>query len=73
MLPAFASVASSEAPPRNIPGPNGPVEMLKSWQTVGSTVGAELDAALALGARTAIAHAAVTAARAATGFRRHNI
>jgi hypothetical protein len=46
-------------------GPNGPVVVFKSWQTVGSTVGA----ALALATGRATASVAVMATRAAKGFR----
>jgi hypothetical protein len=60
----------SDPPPMNIPGPNGPSEKVKSWQTVGSTVEALVVVAFALAAGTATASAAVTAARAARGFRR---
>jgi hypothetical protein len=56
----------------NAVGPNGPLVRFKSWQTVGSTV-AVVVAALALVAGTAITSAAVTAARAARGFRRDNM
>src|SRR4051794_10584083 len=35
--PACARVVASEAPPRNIVGPNGPDVTVRSWQTVGST------------------------------------
>jgi hypothetical protein len=60
---------ASESPPANCVGPNGPGVVFKSWQTVGSTVGA----ADALVAGRATANAAVTAARPARGFRRENI
>jgi hypothetical protein len=59
----------SDAPPTNSPGPNGPSEKVKSWQTVGSTVAALVVVVFALAAGTATASAAVTAARAAMGFR----
>jgi hypothetical protein len=51
-------------------GPSGAVVVLRSWQTIGSTVGAGavVVAALTLAAGTAIAKEAVTAARAARGF-----
>jgi hypothetical protein len=49
-LPGFTSVFVSDAPPMNIPGPNGPSEKVKSWQTVGSTVAALVVAAFALAA-----------------------
>jgi hypothetical protein len=65
---AFARTFASEAPPGNCVSPNGPFVVFRSWQTVGSTVGAVVVAALALAAGTAIASAAVTAARAARGF-----
>jgi hypothetical protein len=57
----------------NIVGPNGPLVMFRSSQTVGSTVDAVALVGLALAAGTATASAAITAARAARGFRRDNI
>jgi hypothetical protein len=71
--PEFVRVVASEAPPRYCVGPNGPIEKLKSWQTVGSTTRALVGAALAVVAGTATASAAATAVRAARGFRRDNI
>jgi hypothetical protein len=72
--PAVVRVFKSEVPPMNIVGPNGPSVAAKSWQTVGSTLGAAgaaVESALAAG--TATASAAATAARAASGFRQDNI
>ncbi|WP_156028265.1 hypothetical protein [Candidatus Solirubrobacter pratensis] len=71
-LPAFVRTLASDAPPMPRVGPNGPIVVFKSWQTVGST--AELvGAALALAAGTATATAAMTAVTTARGLRRDSI
>src|ERR1700739_1778226 len=57
----------SEVPPHNA-GPYGLSEMSRSWQTVGSTMGAL--AVLALAAGAAAASAVKPAARTPRGFRR---